>query len=189
MPMPVPQNTQRQDTREPTRDNRYVRQHIVDPSEKYALDPAEKTRGMDYVWAALRVRGAPLIDRYNEFRAGGWEPCRAEDHPGHSGYKPDANWSHHDKFLADQGFIRKVGPDDPVIKGDMILMTRPENLSKESRGEDRARADQQVEDHLSRLRQVSRRAIGDKTRVSRSVSRSANPPSDFADDNSDLGDI
>lgn len=178
----IPGDGQRDPIRPEFRDN--IRQKPREPHELYAIDRQDQPRGMDLMWAAVKVRGAPNQDRLNEFIRTGWRPARAQDYPEHSGYDVNANYS---QTLIELGFARKVAPDDPVINRDLMLMVRPKQMSAESRAEDQARADTQINDHMNRLRQVSSRQIGaQNTTVSRRVSRSDNAPPDLVADDADV---
>lgn len=185
-PSDVPAETARVSAREPGRDAIRVRPR--EPHELYEIDPRQRPRDMDLMWAAVKVRGAPNQDRLNEFIRTGWRPARAEDYPEHSGYDVNGNY---DDTLVELGFARRIGPSDPVVNRDLLLMVRPKQMSQESRREDEARANRQIDDHMNRLRQVSARQIGARnTVVRRETTRSSSPPPDLiADDNEiDLGD-
>ena len=176
----MPKDGARDTIRPEFREN--IRQKPREPHEIYAID--RQPRGMDLMWAAVKVRGAPNQDRLNEFIRTGWRPARAQDYPEHSGFDVNANYS---QTLIELGFARKVGPDDPVINRDLMLMVRPKEMSQESRAEDQARADSQINDHMNRLRQVSSRQIGaQNTTVSRRVTRSAEAPPDLVSDDADV---
>lgn len=178
----MPKDSQRDPVRPEFREN--IRQKPREPHEIYHIDRQDFPRGMDLTWAAVKVRGAPNQDRLNEFIRTGWRPARAQDFPEHSGYDVNANYS---KTLIDLGFARRVEPDDPVINRDQMLMVRPKQMSEESRSEDQARADGQINDHLNRLRQVSARQIGARnTTVQRQVTRSDRAPPDLVSDDADV---
>jgi hypothetical protein len=178
----MPKDGQRDPIRPEFRDN--IRQKPREPHEVYAIDRQDQPRDMDLMWAALKVRGAPNQDRLNEFIRTGWRPARAQDYPDHSGYDVNANYS---QTLIDLGFARRIAPDDPVVNRDLMLMIRPKEMSRESRAEDQARADGQINDHMNRLRQVSARQIGERnTTVRRQVSRSDRAPPDLVSDDADV---
>jgi hypothetical protein len=173
----IPENTEREETRESFREiNGYTRIRPPEPHEKYQLDPSERARGMDYFLAAVTVRGAPNRDRLLQFQRAGWRPSRAADHPKMSGYDmrggPD---------LAAFGF-KEIGPDDPVIINGLMLCQRPKELSDESRRELEQAAHSQIDDHLASLSRRSEQHIGARTRIQRNVTRSSTPPPEFADD-------
>lgn len=173
----VPSNTERA----VTRDDEYVRQRPREPHEIYEIDRRHQPRDMDLMWAAVKVRGAPNQERLNDFIRTGWRPALAADYPEHSGFDVK-----HSQSLIDMGFARDIKPDDPVINRDLMLMVRPKQMSRQSREEDKARADRQIDEHMNRLRQSSRRAIGDKTLVSREMTRHLDAPPDLVSEDSDV---
>lgn len=173
----IPSDTAREEVRAPFREiSGYTRIRPPEPHEKYQLDPSERARGMDYFLAAVTVRGAPNRDRLNDFYRAGWKPARAADHPRMSGYDIQGTAE-----LEAFG-IKKIGPDDPVVINGLMLCQRPKELSDESRRELDQAANRQIDDHLASLSRRSERHIGARTRIQRSVTRSATPPPEFADD-------
>lgn len=179
---PMPADGQRDSARTQFRDA--VRQRPREPHELFAIDPHDQLRGMDHFFAAVKVRGASNQDRLNQFISTGWRPARAEDFPDISGYAVNEQYS---QTLVDLGFARRIGPDDPVINRDLMLMVRPKEMSRESRAEDQERADNQINDHMNRLRQVSSRQIGARnTTVRREVTRSTSAPPDLVSDDADV---
>jgi hypothetical protein len=173
----------RDEPRAPYREiNGYTRIRPAEPHEKYALDPADKARGMDYFWAAITVRGAPNRDRLNDFYRAGWKPARAADHPTLSGFDIRTGAS-----LEAFG-INPVAADDPVVRNGLMLCQRPVELSDESNRELDTAAHRQIDDHLASLSRRSERAIGGKTRIQRNITRSHTPPPDFPDDDGGFGD-
>lgn len=169
--MAGPMSAARSDGREPLREP-FVRQAPVEPDQKYAIPDSERDRGMDYCWAATKIRGVQS-PRLSAFIRAGWQPARAAAHPRLSGLD-----IHIDPTLVELGVMQAPNPDGPVILDDQMLMVRPKSLSDEARRQDKERARRQIDDHMTRLDQNSRRHIGDRTRLSRSYGPADEAPSD-----------
>lgn len=164
-------HAERENGRDDGRD--YIRVRPREPHEKYYVPTSEMKPGFDYFLAATAVRGMPN-PRFNEYTRAGWKPARAGDHPAMSGIDLQ-----HDPALVEMGIVKEVKPDGLVHVDNLLLMMRPKAMSQESRAEEEKRANRQINDHLSTLRNKSNRAIGEKnTRVSRQYGPADEAPSD-----------
>lgn len=132
-----------------------------EPHERYQIDESRKDPNRDYMWLSLSCRGEPN-PRLNDFFDAGWVPEAAQNFPRNSGINVAVS-----QRLIDLGHMKPVNPDDPIIDNNMMLVSRPKALSRESRAEDEYRAQRQIGDHMDRLKAVSKGAIGDKTVVQR----------------------
>jgi hypothetical protein len=162
--------------RDDGRSKEFMRVRPREPHERYDVDPKLLKPGMDYRWVSLSCRGEPNPQLTDTFRSG-WLPARAEDFPQHSGIDAYLN-----PMLVELGHQKQINPDDPVIDRNLMLCVRPMEFSDQSRREDEAAADKQVDDHMRHLNNQSRRAIGDKTRISRRVTRGVVPDGLIPDD-------
>ena len=160
------------------------RTRIRSQSERYGVPREQMARNTAYEWVALKIRGAPN-PRLSEFRAGGWTPARAIDFPEHSGYIPEGKGTSADDAWGRAGITSDVTADSPVIINDLMLVQRPLEYDREARREEANAARQQVDDQMTRIRQQSQRAIGDKTVLSRT--RTVGPaPADMVPDDADV---
>ncbi len=153
----------------------FVRQRPREPHEKFDLPDGTAERGMDYLWAAVKIpyttQRSPRLD---DFRRSGWQFARAADFRELSGL--DRNVS--DRFV-ELGIDQVVKPDDPVIRDNLVLMMRPKNLSAEAAKEDKDRAQRQISEHLRQQKERSERAIGaGRTRMTRQYGPADEAPSD-----------
>lgn len=148
-----------------------------EPHERFLIDDKRRDPTRDYTWVSLACRGEPS-SHLNDFFAAGWEPERAANFPRNSGIDVEVS-----KRLIELGHMKEVNPDDPIIDRNLMLCSRPKSLSQQSRNEDDARAGQQIDSHMARLRASSRRAIGDKTQIQRRMMhREATPDGMIPDD-------
>jgi hypothetical protein len=164
----------RTEAREPTR----VRPR--EPHERFSIDENRLDPSRDYQWVSLACRGE-TNPQLNDFFAAGWEPERAANFPRNSGI----NVAVSERLIA-LGHMKEVNPDDPIIDRNLMLCSRPKTLSAQSRKEDSRMAEGQVDNHMGRLRSMSRRAIGDKTQISRRMTRSPSSPDGMIPDDADV---
>jgi hypothetical protein len=136
---------------------------------RFEIGPEALKKGFDHFWAATTIAGQPN-PKLGEFWRAGWRPAAAKDFPKQSGL--DLNV---DQRMVELGFMKKVGPDDPIIDGGLMLVLRPMQLSTQSRKNDQYEADKALYDKTEALRQQSRRAIGDKTIMQRTFTRGIPP--------------
>jgi hypothetical protein len=146
----------------------------IDRHMRFEMEESAKRAGFDYFWAAMTIAGQPN-PRVGEYWRAGWRPARAKDYPRQSGLDLDV-----DPRLVELGFMKKVLPDDPIVDGGLVLCLRPMQYSLQSRKNDRYEADKALYDKTEALRQQSRRAIGDKTQLSRTYTRGI-PPDQIPD--------
>lgn len=93
-------------------------------TDKFAIPGAERHEGVSLQWKRYSIKGEQDPYYLAEMRRGGWEPMLAEDFP-------------------------ELVPSDasgPVIKEGMILMGRPEELTKQAEAALAARAKKQIHD-------------------------------------------
>lgn len=151
-----------------------------EPHERFSIDDSRRDPNLDYQWVSLACRGEtnPML---NDFFAAGWVPERASNFPRNSGI--DVALS---ERLIELGHMKQVQPDDPIIDRNQMLVSRPKSLSTQSRKEDESMAVGQVDNHMGRLRAVSRRAIGDKTQISRRMTRTNASPDGMIPDDAEV---
>lgn len=175
-PDPAPRRTssERQPGRAPARASGRPRPRDAD--KRYEIDERMIPRGMDALWAARSVRGAPN-PRLTEFIRAGWRPAKASEFPEHSGFDI---WGPDSEIRGALGdYVQEVKADGPVIDKEMILLLRPLEMSNEARQEERDAAKSRIEDHLARIRGDSARRIGSKnTRMSRTYGPGNYAPDD-----------
>jgi hypothetical protein len=178
---PMKTDMARTEDRADVRNAEYTRVRPREPHEKFDLPDNRITKGMDYLWAALKVphsdRRSP---RLRAFRDAGWRFARAADFPELSGYRKEDAVSERDKRFIELGIDSVVQADDPVILEDSsVLMMRPRNMSREAEREDKARADSQFNDYMNALRAKSERQIGSaRTKMQRTYGPSDEAQSD-----------
>ena len=151
----------------------FIRVRPREPHEKYAVPQSQMKRGMDYFWAATKLRGMPN-PRFSDYWRAGWRPVKAADFPDLSGLnlRPD-------QALIDLGIVQDVQPDGQIILNDLMLMMRPAAMTAEAQAEQDRLAEKQVNDHLRLQREKSNRAIGPgRTRISRQFGPPDEVPSD-----------
>jgi len=136
---------------------------------RFDMEASSQKAGFDYFWAATKIGGQPN-PRMGEYWRAGWRPARAKDYPQQSGLDLKV-----DSRMVELGFMKQVGPDDPIVDGDLMLCLRPMQLSVQSRKNDQYDADKALYDKTEALRQQSQRAIGDKTLMSRKFTRGIPP--------------
>lgn len=175
---PVRTDAERRDERTDGRDE-FVRVRPREPHERYMIEPRKLKRDMDYQWAAAKVSGQPN-PRFIEHLRAGWQPVKAEDYPELAGLDVRI-----DPRLVELGLVPDKRPGDPIEDRGLMLMMRPKTLSTASRAEEEHRATGQFSDHMNRLNHTSRRAIGDKTQLSRRRTSGA-PPEGMIPDDADL---
>jgi hypothetical protein len=146
----------------------FTRMRPREDHERYGIEKSARQKGMDYFWGAVKIKGQPN-PRFTEFLRAGWQIVRAADFPDLSGLRNTA-----DPRLIELGYLKKVQDDDPIVDRDLMLLVRPNTLSDVARREEETKANRQVDDQMNRLRSSSKRAIGDKTQISRHVERGAN---------------
>lgn len=136
---------------------------------RFEMEENAKKAGFDYFWAAKTIAGQPN-PKMGEYWRAAWRPARAKDYPRQSGLDLQV-----DERMVELGFMKKVQPDDPIEDGGLVLCLRPKQLSEMSRKNDRYEADKALYDKTEALRQQSRRAIGDRTRLSRTYTQGIPP--------------
>lgn len=146
----------------------FVRLKPREEHERYQLDEKMKRPGFDYFWAAVTRFGQPN-PRFGEYLRAGWRPAEAKDFPDISGLQAQV-----DPRLIELGFMKEKKPSDPIEDRGLMLMMRPQPLSDQARREENVKADRQVDDQMAKLRAMSKKAIGDKTLISRQSERSRN---------------
>src|SRR5579859_1047694 len=117
-PPPVLPSADRDDERTSARESERVsmreasRSRPREEAEKFSLvgcrsvDPR-----MDYMWGSLRIPFSTLKNpRFDRFRQAGWQICRAEEFPEHSGHKPSVEVN---QRYVELGIDSKVLADDP----------------------------------------------------------------------------
>lgn len=128
---------------------------------RFEIPEYMRRRGLDYFWAAETVLNQknPLLV---EYARSGWKLARAKDYPDLVGSDEDI-----DQELLAMGQQHRMGPDDPIRDSGMILVVRDQSLSQRSRDNDLFEARRQINDKMSVMREVSQRAIGQRTQLER----------------------
>ncbi len=106
------------------------RRKLLTHDDQFWLPVEEIPEGLSYEWKRMSVMGQDDPFYIAQLREQGWEPVLATRHP---------NWV-------------PPGYDKPnIIKGGLILMERPEELTAEARAEEKKMAKQQVREAEARL--------------------------------------
>lgn len=136
---------------------------------RFEIAESALKKGFDHFYVATTIAGQPN-PKLGEFWRAGWRPAAAKDFPKQSGLdlKVDAR-------MVELGFMKQVLSDDPIIDGGLMLVLRPMQLSQRSRKNDQYEADKALYDKTEALRAQSRRAIGDKTLMSRTFTKGIPP--------------
>jgi hypothetical protein len=163
----------RESLRDPLADWGY--QKPVPRHLRFELEDGARKKGFDYFWAALKIGGMPN-PRLGEYWRAGWRPARAEDYPKLAGLDLKV-----DPRMVELGYMNIPKGGDPIIDGDLMFCLRPEQLSRESRRQDKAEADSALYDRTEALRAQSVRAIGARTRMDRKFTQGI-PPDQVPDD-------
>ncbi len=146
---PMGYEAQRVPAKEPAR-NASRNRVLPEPHETYEIAPDELMEGMDHFWMPTRISGQPNPD-IRDFYEAGWEPAAAKDFPRQSGYGREYPAS-----MIAAGLLENVGPNDAVIRKDLMLVVRPKHLSQRAEQATKARAVDQVRNQYARLQQSYR---------------------------------
>ena len=133
-------NTQRSQQRAPQR-------VIIRTAEnRYLVDESRVPDGMSYEWKRTAVLGVEDDEHQTNLQNNGWTPVPASRHPELAGLK--------------------AGKDAVIVRGGLMLMERPKDLTDEAHRSDKRRADEQLTTQLKRVGQESRAAgAGSATEV------------------------
>lgn len=129
------------------------------PTHRFHFDPSVIPDGMDYNWKRLTCKGETDTEHQIECAENGWTPVPAERHPDKAG--------------------RDAKPGSMIVRGGLVAMERPKQLSKEAVEEDTREAHNQLATQFKRLGQSKEGAM---PRTKPKARRSWTAASDFQDD-------
>lgn len=98
-----------------------------DSPDRLRIDPALVPEGMSLQWVTESVYGQPMPQHRAEFEKRGWTPVHQEDFDG----------------VYDGMFMPKGAEGEIKLDG-MVLMARPEELTRKARMQDRRKANEVV---------------------------------------------
>ncbi len=127
---------QRSEQRTPQRDRIVIRT----ARNRFDLDLAKKPRGVSYNWKAQTIVGQENTEGMVTAEMNGWTPVPADRHPEIMG--------------------RRATKEQVIRRGGLILMERPEEITRESRLIDQADAANQLSSQLQSLNLLGQRAAG-----------------------------
>jgi len=113
---------------------------IRTPGNRYDFDRSRIPPGMDYGWKRKSFMGFEDIEHMVNLEANGWTPVPPERHPELTG--------------------SRLQKGAEIVRGGLMLMERPAEISEDARELDGAFARQQVADHMKRLGLAGHRASG-----------------------------
>ncbi len=125
--------------------------------KRFYLDPTVIPDGFDYEWKRITYMGMQDTEHQIDLAENGWTPVPAKRHPDKAG--------------------RKAEPESMIIRGGLVLMERPVDLTKEARDEDETKAKEQLRVQFARLGQQGR---GELPREVRRAKRTYAGPDDPA---------
>lgn len=99
-------------------------------TDQFAFDRTMIPDGWDYEWKSYTVEGQEQVAHQTNLMQDGWTPVPADRHAG--------------LFMA-------PGAKGAIIRGGLMLMERPIELTKEAREEDRYRANRQLNDQKNQF--------------------------------------
>lgn len=120
---------QRADQRRPQRRSRAAQE------DRFYIEPGLIPLGMDWQWNRYSVLGKEDTENLIMMQEDGWTAV---------------TWSKLPEMKRPPNMTER-GLKDPVIRGGMILMERPMELTQEARAEDRQAADDQVQTKLTEV--------------------------------------
>lgn len=129
--------------------------------EKYEIPASEQDPSRDYFWAPTRIAGQPN-DKLGQYYRAGWEPEVASNFPRISGFGTE-----YPKKMIDLGLLKNVDPNDPVLLDDLMLVSRPKEMSRAAREKEKKVAYEQVANQMQRLNQAYRPADPRRPGISR----------------------
>lgn len=115
--------------------------------KRFYMDPDSIPTGMDYNWKRITVKGEQDTEHQIDCAEAGWTPVPAERHPDKAG--------------------RKAEPGSMIIRGGLVLMERPTELTREASDEDEGKAKDQLRTQFARLGQTDRGALPREVRKAR----------------------
>ncbi len=124
-----------------------IRLQIRTPGNRFDIDETRIPNGMAYEWKRQSFMGAQDIEHLVNLDANGWLPVPAERHPELSG--------------------TRLQKGSEIVRGGLMLMERPVEISEEARELDGFAAKHQVSSQIQRLGLQGQRADrrGIKTRI------------------------
>jgi hypothetical protein len=134
--------------RPPQRSEQRLRQgvNLRTSLNRYEYDRSKIPAGMTYEWKRKTVFGQEDTENLVNLEANGWEPVPAERHPELSG--------------------RRAQVGTQIVRGGLILMERPVEITEEARELDTFAARHQVAQQIQRLGLEGKRAAGRGLKVS-----------------------
>lgn len=116
------------------------RLQIRTPGNRFAIDETRIPTGMHYEWKRQKFMGHEDIEHLVNLDANGWTPVPAERHPELSGTRLQAG--------------------KEIVRGGLMLMERPTEITEEARELDGFAAKHQVASQMQRLGLQGHRAGG-----------------------------
>lgn len=123
--MPAPRPAQRSEQRA------VQRLSIRTPGNRFDIDETRIPPGMHYEWKRKTFLGREDVEHLVNLDANGWAPVPADRHPELSG--------------------TRLQSGSEVVRGGMVLMERPKEITEEARELDGFAAKQQVAAQIQRL--------------------------------------
>lgn len=145
--------------REPQRDMQRGRRANTGPARRFEMDQGSIPDGMDYNWKRITCKGETDTEHQIECAENGWTPVPAERHPEKAG--------------------RNAPTGSMIVRGGLVLMERPSQLTKEATVEDERNATDQIRTQFKRLGQAKEGAM---PRTKPKARRTWTAASDFQDD-------
>jgi hypothetical protein len=131
-----------QPPRAPQRSEQRVAQRFVlrTGSNRFEFDLTLRPQGMTYEWKRKTIFGQEDQENLINLEQNGWEPVPSERHPELSG--------------------RRAVAGAEIVRGGLVLMERPEEITDEARDMDTFAARHQVAAQVQRLGLEGKRAAG-----------------------------
>lgn len=135
----------REPARSPTRPAGGIR--LMTAENRFDFDKSKTPPGMTCEWRTRSVMGQPAEEQIISDEMNGWVPVPCSRHPELAGRKPK-------------------DPSAPIVRGGLMLMERPKELTDEARMLDNVAAHDQVATQLRRLK-LDGKERGSQAKVSR----------------------
>jgi len=148
----VTRSAQRTDQREP------LRRQSRTAADRFHIAKTSIPDGVTYEWKRITYNGKEDLEHQIDLAENGWTAVPADRHPELSG--------------------RKAEVGSMIVRGGLVLMERPAELTFEARQEDKAKAKEQLTTQIHRLGLTER---GTLPRNKPTVGRSFGPAADAGD--------
>jgi hypothetical protein len=152
----VRQAAQRAEQRAP------IRRHSRSAADRYHINRSSIPDGMTYEWKRATYMGKEDVDHQIDLAENGWTAVPANRHPELAG--------------------RKVESDAMIVRGGLVLMERPTDVTFDARQEDKARAKEQLTTQIHRLGLTERGTLPRARPQVRRTYEAAEIPGDGADE-------